>query len=57
MIVGAEGKVRAGCLLLLPIFRLFFDREDGGDIFLRNVRLSPNYTAYNRPTKIVTSIF
>jgi hypothetical protein len=22
-----------------------FDPEDGGDIFLRNFRLSPNYTA------------
>jgi hypothetical protein len=24
---------------------LFFDLEDGGDMFLRNVGLSPNYTA------------
>jgi hypothetical protein len=24
---------------------LFFDTEDGGDMFLRNVVISPNYTA------------
>jgi hypothetical protein len=27
---------------------LHFDREDGGDILLRNVGLSPNYTALLR---------
>jgi hypothetical protein len=27
------------------VYGLFFDPGDGGDIFLRNVDLSPNYTA------------
>jgi hypothetical protein len=46
------GKKPVAELRLLPAFvgTLLFDPEDGGDIFVRNVWLSPNYTAL--PPKI-----
>jgi hypothetical protein len=35
-----------GKLSKLSLFGLLFDPEYGGDMFLRNVGFSPNYTAF-----------
>jgi hypothetical protein len=37
------------------LFCLLFCSEEGGDIFLRNIRLSPDYTALEPEDRIVTS--
>jgi hypothetical protein len=43
---------RASAVFLLI---LIFDPENGGDIFLRNVRMSPNYTHYNPENRTLHS--
>jgi hypothetical protein len=37
---------QAATLLLIFLFGLFFDPEDGGDTFLRYIGLPRNYTAF-----------
>jgi hypothetical protein len=50
---GKEAKQGGGRKLASAGFLpgLHFDPEDGGDMFLLNIRLSPNYTA-QQPTRL-----
>jgi hypothetical protein len=44
-----------GKLSKVSLFGLMFDPEYGGDIFLRNVGFSPNYTALCNPAVGLTN--
>jgi hypothetical protein len=50
-------EIKSGCLLpaCTGIFLgLYFVHEDGGDIFLRSIGISPNYTAL-QPIRLTSS--
>jgi hypothetical protein len=46
-----------GLLLQVSYLTYFFDPEDGGDMFRRNVRLLPNYIALQKKDRAFLYIY